>query len=246
MSRLFLVCTFLFGMMLASSGVVTAQETATDVDIAAIGESVLAADPELMVTGLESPPDDASIPEGFINPPSGVAANAEIVDPLTGTFENFEGAIGNVSHGFDTDPTVVPGLISSGILTYIVTDGPIDENALNQIEEQLGQGLNAATPAAEATSEGATPSASGPTTEGQVERVEVGGADAIVTSVSAELGAVNGTIQIVAVPVGNTLVIGTVVVADQGEVDPEQVLGFAEALTLAGVEHIGTVAEGAQ
>ncbi len=41
------------------------------------------------------------------------------------------------------------------------------------------------------------------------------------------------------------MAIGTVLIADQDAVDQEEVRGFAEALTLAGVEHIGTVAEGA-
>jgi len=242
MSRLILVCTFLFGMMLPSSGVVTAQETATDVDVAAIGESVLQVDPNSLLIGLETPPDDANLPEGFINPPSGIPQNADLVEEFAGGFGDVEGAIGSIIQGFDTDPAIVPGLISSGILTYFVTEETIGPEALDRFEEGVSQGLDSA----EATPVGGTPAAGGPASEVNVQRIDIGGTEAVVLTVGVELGAVAAVVQVVAVPVGNTLVVGTVVVVDQGEVDQEQVLSLAEALTLAGVEHIGTVAESAQ
>ncbi|MDQ3444237.1 MAG: hypothetical protein M3490_11575, partial [Chloroflexota bacterium] len=82
--------------------------------------------------------------------------------------------------------------------------------------------------------------------QGSVERIDIGGAEAVVLTVGIEQGGITILVQVVAVPVGNTMAIGTVLIADQDAVDQEEVRGFAEALTLAGVEHIGTVAEGAQ
>lgn len=242
MSRLILVCTFLFGMMLASSGVVTGQETATDVDVAAIGEAVLEADPETYATGLETPPDDAILPEGFVNPASGVPENAEIIEQFTGAIGDIEGTVATVNHGFDTDPEIVSGLISAGILTYIVTDEEITADDLDEFEEGASEGLVTATP--DAAAGDATPAGLSP--QGAVERIDIGGVEAVVITVGVEQGGVSVVVQIVAVPVGNTMAIGTVLIADQEAVDQEEVLGFAEALTLAGVEHIGTVAEGAQ
>lgn len=241
MSRLILVCAFLLGMLFTASGVATAQETGTDVDIAAIGETVLAGDPESIVAGLEVLPDDADLPEGFINPPSGVSENADIVEEFTGAIGQMDGSIGTVNHAFDTDPAIVPGIISSGIVTYIVTDEEITAEDLDEFEEGASQGLTGATP--EAGSSAATP---GITSEGNVQRIDLGGTEAVLLTVGVELGGVNAVVQIIAVPVGNSMVIGTVLVADQGEIDQDLVLGFAEALTLTGVEHLGTVAAGTQ
>jgi hypothetical protein len=241
MSRLFLTSAFLMAMLFGAVGGATAQGTATDVDIAAVGESVLASDPDALATGLETPPDDAILPEGFTNPESGVPENAEIIEQFTGAIGDIEGTVATVNHGFNTDPEVVPGLISAGILTYIVTDEEITPEDLDDFEEGASEGLGSATPEAGAE---ATPSAMTP--QGAVERIDIGGTEAVVISVGVEQGGISVVVQIVAVPVGNTMAIGTVLIADQSAVDQDAVLGFAEALTLSGVEHIGTVAEGAQ
>ncbi len=246
MSRILLVLSLLAGMMLSAASVASAQDTATDVDVAAIAETVLGVDPAALVTGLETPPDNAELPEGFINPPSGVAENADLAERLTGAIGDIDGAIGNVYHAFDTNPEVVPGLLNSGILSYIVTDEEITAEVLDEFEDDASQGLDPATPAADAPTDGATPAATGPTSEGTVERFELGGAEAVIIEAGVQLGGINAVVQIVAVPVGNTMVIGTVMVADQGEVDADAVRTFAEDLTLAGVSHLGTVAEGAQ
>lgn len=240
MSRLFLICAFLTGMMVSASGAATAQ----DVDVAGVGESVLAADPTALATGLETPPDDAILPEGFINPPTGEPANADIIEQFTGAIGEIEGSLATVNHGFDTDPAVVPGLISAGILTYIVADEEITDEALDEFEEGASEGLVTATPEAGSDAESATPAAFNP--QGTVERIDLGGVEAVAITVGVDQGGVSVVVQIVAVPVGNTMAIGTVLIADQAEVDQGQVRGFAEALTLAGVDHLGTVAEGAQ
>jgi len=229
------------GMMLSATGAATAQETDTDVDVGAIGEAVLAADPDAFAAGLETPPDDALLPEGFSNPASGVPENAEIIEQFTGAIGDIEGTVATINHGFDTDPDVVTGLISAGILTYIVTDKEITADDLDEFEEGASEGLVTGTP--EAGSE-ATPAGLSP--QGAVERIDIGGTEAVVITVGVEQGGVSVVVQIVAVPVGNTMAIGTVLIADQDAVDEEEVLGFAEALTLSGVEHVGTVAEGAQ
>lgn len=237
MSRLFLILAFLVGAVMAAPIAASAQ----DVDVAAASESVLAADPEALATALEAPPDDSLLPDGFVNPPSGEAENADIIEQFTGAIGNIDGSVATINHGFDTDPEVVPGLISAGILTYIVTEEEITAEDLDEFEDGASEGLDSGTP--EATGEDATPVAFAP--EGGVERIDFGGAEAVVITVSVEQAGVSVAVQIVAVPVGTTMAIGTVLVADQGGVDQEQVRGFAEAIATAGVEHLGTVAEGA-
>ena len=79
-----------------------------------------------------------------------------------------------------------------------------------------------------------------------IRSTDLGGVEAVVITVVTEEAGVSAVVQMVAVPVGTTLVIGTALVADEGAVDPEEVLPFAEELTLAGVAHLETVAEDAQ
>lgn len=242
MSRFLLVVSILAGMMLSVTGPAAAQETANDVNVAAIAAIVLGADPEALFTGLETPPGDAELPDGFINPPAEGSVSAGLVDQLTGTTEalvDLEGTIGSVSHGYDTNPEIVPGVLSAGAITYIVADRAITSGDLDLIEERARQDVAVGAPAAGAS----TPEVE---SEGSVQRLELNGGDAVLVTVAANLGLINGVVQIVAVPVGNTMVIGTVLVADQGEIDAATVLPFTENLTLAGVAHLGTVAEGAQ
>lgn len=241
--RMLLVFTFLLGTLLSAVGVATAQDTETDIDIAAIGEVVLDSDPQILTEGLESPPDDAELPEGFVNPPGGSPQHADLIAEFTGEIGQIDDAIGNVSHAFDTDPDVVSGEISTGIITYLVTEEEITAEDLDLFEEGASEGFDTATPSPTDESEDATPS-SAPV--GTVERIELGGAEAVVITVVTEEGGNSAVVQIVAVPVGNTLVIGTTLVADQGTVDAEDVLSLAEELTLAGVAYLETVAENAQ
>lgn len=67
---------------------------------------------------------------------------------------------------------------------------------------------------------------------------------ALVTYVLNE-EALQSVVQIVAIPVGNTMVISMVVQAGT-EVDADAVLTASEDLVLAGVDYLGTVAGDAQ
>lgn len=67
---------------------------------------------------------------------------------------------------------------------------------------------------------------------------------ALVTYVLNE-EALQSVVQIVAIPVGNTMVISMVVQAGT-EVDADAVLTASEDLALAGVDYLGTVAGDAQ
>ncbi len=102
MVRLLSVWTLVFGLMLSSSVAVAGQikdavSRGEDVDIAAITDLVLETDPDLLLDGLETPPDDRDLPDGFFNPPSGVPANAEVIEAFTVPIDDLDGAIGSFS-----------------------------------------------------------------------------------------------------------------------------------------------------
>jgi len=234
MVRLLSVWTLVFGLMLSSSVAVAGQikdavSRGEDVDIAAITDLVLETDPDLLLDGLETPPDDRDLPDGFFNPRSGVPANAEVIEAFTVPIDDLDGAIGSFSHAFDTDGTVIEGLLSAGVINYIVIESEFTERDLDEFEEGASGGLD----------EG------GPGLSGSVDRIEVSGADAVLITVELEDAGIFGAVQVIALPVGSTLVMGTVVVADTGEVDPDIVLEHAAALTVAGAAYLGDIAEDA-
>lgn len=235
MVRLFSLLALVVGMILslslpASAQIKEASDTETaDVDVAGIAEVVLDADPDALLEGLEEPPDDRVLPEGFFNPPSGVPENAEVVESFAFPIDDLPGAIGSFSHPFDTDPDVIDGLLSAGIINYIVLEDEITEDDLDDFEEGASGGFDDG-------EAGLT---------GAVDRVEVAGEEAVVIAVELDDAGIFGAVQIIALPVGNTMVFGTALVVDTGEVDLDTVYEHAEALTLAGVTHLEAVAEDA-
>jgi hypothetical protein len=228
MKRISVLFTLLMALLLAGTSTAAAQST--DLDVDAIGESVLAVDPEALVEALGATPDDTVLPDGFMNPESGTPANEDLVAAFASPIGNVDGAVGTVTHGLDTDPAVVPGLISSGIITYIVGDDEITADDVAGFEDGARQSLEGN---------------SDPSVEASVESVEVAGVDAVQIEIVTTQDDIVSVVQIVAIPVGNTFVIGTVVAANQGEVDEAEVLELANQVGIAGVENLAIVAEDA-
>jgi hypothetical protein len=229
MKKTFLLMMLLMGLVLSTGNAVAAQEleTETTADVDAVAEAVLAVDPTDLATALEEAPTDADLPEGFKAPVDGTPENAEVVDAFSTGLGDLEGAVGNVTHGLDTDPDVVPGMLSSGILTYITADEEISDSDLDDFQEGVEEGLGTSSPDATA------------------ERVEIQGTEAVLVTLPLEESGTSVIVQMLAIPVGNTMVIATVLVVDTTAVDVEEVQPFTAELAVAGVNYLGTVAEGA-
>ena len=56
---------------------------------------------------------------------NGTPENQDLVASFEGGLGQVDNAVGQVTHGFDTDPSVIPGEISAGILTFVVTEDEI-------------------------------------------------------------------------------------------------------------------------
>lgn len=226
MRRVLMMFALLLGLVLTTASPAAAQSD--EVDVAEVGETVLDADPETIIEGIEEPPADEDLPEGFINPPSGTPENAELGAALELPVSDLEGSLASVNFAFDTDPGEIEGLISAGYLNYVVLEDEVTSGMLEQFREGAEQGVE---------------SNADDSLEFSVEDVELGGAEAVlITIITTDAGA-SAVVQMIAVPVGNAFVVGTVLVADQEEVDPATVLVYAEDLTLAGVEYLQTLAE---
>lgn len=230
MRRLLLFLTILFGLVLSSAPLAAAQTEEEEVDVAAVAETVLETDPEALVEALVDPPADEDLPEGFLSPPDGTPANADLAESFQLPASEFPDTIGSINFPFDTDAEVIPGLVSAGYLNYIVAEEEITDEQLEEFRKGAEEGLGTPDPAIQSS----------------VEDITVGGVDGLLISVVTTQNNVSAVVQLVTLPVGNTFVIGTALVADQGEIDPDEVQTYAKDLTLAGVEHLGTVAEEAQ
>lgn len=233
MKRLVVLVLLMMGMVLSAGNAVAAQdiETTTEADVEAIAELALDADPEALATELETAPADADLPEGFTAPASGTPENADIVDAFSTGLGEIEGAVANVTHGFDTDPAVVPGLISAGILTYIVVEDEITSDDLDDFAEGIESGLGDSEAAGY--------------TEATVEEVSVNGGDAILVTLGMEASGMTAVVQMLAIPVGNTMVISTVLSVGEEAIDSADLTPITAELAVAGVAYLGSAAEAA-
>ena len=125
---------------------------------------------------------------------------------------------------------MIEGLVSAGVVNYIVSDSEISE------EEFSGFELSVATSIRDNLQPGMA---------GDVERIPLADAEALLISVVLQGSGTFGLVFMVAVPVGSTIVIGTVVVLSSGGMDSVAVLEHAVLLTLTGVAHLGDVAANA-
>lgn len=222
-----LIVMSIFSLPVSYSAVVFQEN---NLEITEIGDYAMAVDPEVLAAALEIPPQNAILPEGFSNPVLGEPKNADVIEQFTDELGQVQGSIATIHHGFDTDPEIVNGLISAGILTYIVSDQEITSEALEEFEDGVDEGL------ADGNS-----SISG--TSGTVQSIVVGGVEATAITFSLEQDGINVVVQIVAVPVGNVMTVGTAFIADQGNVEADLVRVFAEDLALAGADELGQTAQ---
>ena len=232
MRKLFGLIALLVSVMMASTSVV-AQTPAADfseVDVAAVAETALDADLDALMTAMEEPMTDDALPEGF--------SNATFVDPATAgaedlalPAEDLDFADGSVAYNVDYAPESQGMVIGFSSLNYVFVDEEITEDDMADFAEGASQGL-------EEDSTGA---------EMAVEDIEINGVTGTLISYELAEEGIVSVVQMIALPVGNTMVLGMVVAAsDDPSLDGDAVLADAENLVLAGVDHLGVAAEDAQ
>jgi len=232
MRKLFGLIALLVSVMMASTSVV-AQTPAADfseVDVAAVAETALDADLDALMTAMEEPMTDDALPEGF--------SNATFVDPATAgaedlalPAEDLDFADGSVAYNVDYAPESQGMVIGFSSLNYVFVDEEITEDDMADFAEGASQGL-------EEDSTGA---------EMAVEDIEINGVTGTLISYELAEEGIVSVAQMIALPVGNTMVLGMVVAAsDDPSLDGDAVLADAENLVLAGVDHLGVAAEDAQ
>lgn len=222
-----------------------------DVDVEAAAEAVLNADQDALMAALETPIPDEDLPEGF--------SNAAYVDPETASAEegalpasDLEGAEGSVAYTVDFDPADLAsagaaqaspqaGGFSIGLasLNYVFMGEEITLDDLEEFKAGAEEAL------AEEAGIEASPEAGAVAPVAAVEDIQVGGVDGVLITYLINEEGVQSVVQMVAIPVGNTVVISLAVQAGT-EVDADAVLAASEDLALAGVDYLGTVAESVQ
>lgn len=234
MRKMILLLAMLASFSFAAAPLAMAQD---DVDIDAVGETVMSADIDTLIADLETPPADEALPDGFANA-TFVPLDEASQDAGMLTEDDLQGSEGSIAYSVDYDPTTAAGADASPEATgfavriasvnYIFIDEEITSDDLEDFKE--------------GAEEGASTDEQG---EATVELVEINGAEAVLMTYVLEDTGVQSVVQMYAVPVGNTMVITMIVEAGE-TVDADGLLADTEALTISMIGHLGETAEGGQ
>lgn len=238
MLRLFAIIAL--ALSIALSGSTASAQTAAQLDD--ISEAVLAANTDDLVAALEVEPTDANLPSGFTVPADGVAENADLIDAYSDLLGDLGDDIVTVVHGIDTDPAVVQGTLSAAAISYLVFDHEITDDDLVAV----GDVLESKIPPDPTT--GIPPDS--------VDEIELFDSNAVVATLQFEqsensatpvatpqvsLSDNFATVQIMAIPAGNVLVVSTIIVENSIVTEPQDLMPLTENLTIASVMYLGDV-----
>ena len=226
--RLMLILGIFCSLSLVFAAPAAAQtsEAREEVDIAEIGDDVLDADVDTLLEGLQEPMRNRDLPEGF--------SDAEYVAPEDVTAEmgllggdSLEGSLGSVAYTVTGDVEVLGGTNSIISIQYVAFDADdLTEDTLPDFVEGAESGLTDVPEDSEAT----------------VDTIELAGEDAALITFSQNSASSGVVVQYIAIPVGNVFVFAAVTIADEDEVDPDDVFDATEALALASITHLGEIA----
>lgn len=234
MLRMFSVVVALLGtLLLVSTSAAIAQTP--EVDVQTTASTVAAVDPLQLATALQEPMVSTALPAGFtsaayFDPEATPGASDSPSEQGVIPTANLPGTEASIAYNVEGDPAVLGGIASINSINYVIVNpDELGDDILGEIRAGIEQGM-------------ATPVPAG--TEVAIEEVELGGAPALLLTFTVADESVNAVVQMHVVPVGNVVVVGLVTIADQSAVDPASALGPSQNLTLAGISHLGTVAQG--
>ena len=164
------------------------------------------------------------------------------IDAIDGIGPVFAGrlkgaGIGDVSFTFDTNPDLVDGILTGGQVSYVVTDHDLsrgeiralhavmEEELANQAEADLPEGVDRY--------------------DTRADLEQFGGVESVSATIAMEGTGLNLVISHLFVPVGNTLVVNTVVISMFSDVALPTVAALTEELAAATIQYLGDVAESA-
>jgi hypothetical protein len=228
MRILTILASILLGPFVVSAPVIaqgTPAASYADVDIEAIAEATLSADLDTMIEDLKQPLADTELPENFSSAEY-VPADQVTDDDLVLPMEDLAFAEDSAGFNVDYEPRANGLTIGLASLNYIFVDGEITDENLEDFKRGAAQGVDSNV---------------------KVTDIEVNGVPAVLVSVELEENGIISVVQMIAVPVGNTMVLSMVVAAsDDPTLDARGVRSDARDLALAGIVHLGVVAESAR
>lgn len=214
-------------------------------DVPAIAKSVLSADPTALLDGLQTPMRNRALPEGFSDaeyrditgastPEAGVDTSKECLYDASG----LSGTNGAVGYNVVGDAAALNAAYVCASINYVVFDEKaLGDTPLEDFKSGIQQGL-------ERSSGEGTPDAQGGI--GKLVDTRVAGEDAVLLTYTLESDGTSVVVQTLAIPVGDVFVISLVTIADTTQVDARAARTYANELAVAAIDHLGTVAGGAQ
>ncbi len=235
--RFFVLFSVVASLLLASTSTFAAQSG--NVDVAGIGKDVLAANPKALLDGLQTPMRNSALPKGFSDATysdisATPAANSKDCLYNASNLSGTEGAVG-YTVAADTTELGVPYVCAS--INYVVFNvNELGNTPLKDFKKGVMEGLGA-------TGQG-TPDAQGGLAK--VIDTKVAGEPAVLLTYSLNSKGTSVVVQTLAIPVGNVFVISLVTYGDTGKVDSKAAATYANELTVAAIDHLGTVAKSAK
>ncbi|MGC4105823.1 MAG: hypothetical protein QM753_05610 [Thermomicrobiales bacterium] len=230
-TRLILVVGVLMSLLMASNSLVAAK-TAPDVD--AIAEAVEAADIPALVAGLEDPIRTKDLPTDFtdatfvdITSASDVKSAGCVYD--ASSLSDLQGA---AAYDLTVDPEAGDFTKACGSINYLVyTKKDLGKDPLGDYKNGILSSL---------TAEPGTPDANGGIST--LEDTTVAGADAVLFTYSIESASRAATVQILAVVVGNVIVLTQLQTQGTSLIPGDVLAPISSDLMEAAIDHLGTVA----
>jgi hypothetical protein len=223
--------TALCCLMLAAVAPISAASSKVDFDAAA--EAVSAVKPKALVTALETPMKASALPDGFKSAEYQDLTDQAVLDnPDTCLFDvsDIDGVVGAQGYDVKVDADVITNLYACSSLIYAVFDA---DSAETDLLKDFKTGAEEDKPAADDTGDYA------------VDDTEVDGQPAVVMTYAIEQDGNYVVVKVLVMQIANVLIIGSVTLGDFEEVDPEDAGTYAEALVLAGVQHLSDAATAA-
>ncbi len=237
--RMFIFFSVIVSLMLASTSTIAAQTSALDVP--AIAKSVLSADPSALLDGLQTPMRNQALPDGFSDaeyrditgtstPEAGTDTSKECLYDATGL--PVEGAIG---YSLTVDVQRLKATDACASVTYLVfKESDLGSTPLKDYRKGIEESIAGQ----------ATPTASNPNGAILTDTV-ISGAEAVLLTYVDNNNSF-AVSQTLGLPIGTVFVITVVAIGDKTRVNAEQVESYANELTVAAINHLGTIADGAQ
>lgn len=232
MAKRFLVVAGLFlSLLMASTPLVAAQ---SEPDVAAIGDTVLGLDATALIDALQTPMRNRDLPKGFSDAKAVDITNAKAVKAADCVYDASDlSAEGATAYSLVSDDAALGFSNTCASINYVIfREKDLGRDPLGDFKKGIEGSLEEGT---------GTPDSNNGIS--YVTDTTVAGTDAVLFTYIVDGGSLYVGVQVLTVVVGNVLVVTQITTQSDTEIAPEDLEGISDELSIAGIDHLGTVAD---